>query len=158
MSIARRLSSLLDRLKPRTSPPLAESWIKEQLANNLDSKFANRITPEPTRWEEVERHIDWQYYTSEEVSCESHDWENESDWSSHGSCRHSIESISNERPRQTFYLKNYDWSREDKVGDGDWEEPRAEFWENIEFAWQKDGLMTSKMVQRPYYDGENCFD
>lgn len=158
MGIARHLSSLLDRLKPRTSSPLAETWIKEQLANNLDSEFANRITPERTRWEEVERHVDWQYYTSEEASRESHDWENESDWRSHGSCRRSLEGNSDERPRATFYLKNYDWSRGDKVEDGDWEEPRAEFWESIEFLWQKDGLITSKTVPRPYYDVENYFD
>ncbi|KAE9986904.1 hypothetical protein EG328_004346 [Venturia inaequalis] len=151
MTFTRQLSTLFGRLKPRTSSPLAaERWAKEKFANDLSDEFANRLMPERTRWEEVERHIDWAYYSQspEDFFRESHDWEMESDWRSHhGSLARNNSGCLSLRP--TFYLKNFDWNRGGRVGDGVWEEPRVEYWEKIEFVWQKDGLVTSKIVSRP---------
>lgn len=117
--------------------------------------------PECTRWEEVERHVDWGYYSQssdEEGLRESHDWDEESEWSRRG----SLESVSDECPSPslspTFYLKNYDWSRTDRGDDGEWEETKVEYWENIEFLWLKDGLVTSKVVSRSCFDFVDGFD
>lgn len=166
MTLVRQLGNFLGRLKPRTSSPVAEKWIKEHRSYDFEDEFTNRIMPERTRWEEVERHIDWSYYTqsssSKHISREDNDWENESDWSRRRSLEsNNYESNNVERPspipHPTFYLKNYDWSRGERVKDGDWEEPRAEYWEKIEFVWQKDGLITSKIMPRPCCDVDDDF-